>query len=224
METGKGGRGWEEEERAGQMVWASHTAGGRRESEEELVAGNGRGGRRVEEVFIKLGSQLRLICHLRRATSKPTFLFWCHLISAIFTTSYQPFSHHQGSVDFNTVNAISHLIHPWGWINENGRTLPQVGMYWVVHPLQPQDFPRPLRKTHHKVNTYLLMLREWLYIASSQDALGNTSPSDLRQFLGPRGAKSLPSRNILVLVGFSAVCGFILNHLILTAGTTMTQW
>ena len=68
------------------------------------------------------------------------------------------------------------------------------------------------------------MLREWLYIASSQDALGNTSPSDLRQFLGPRGAKSLPSRNILVLVGFSAVCGFILNHLILTAGTTMTQW
>ena len=80
------------------------------------------------------------------------------------------------------------------------------------------------KKTHHKVNTYLLMLREWLYIASSQDALGNTSPSDLRQFLGPRGAKSLPSRNILVLVGFSAVCGFILNHIILTAGTTMTQW
>ena len=114
VETGKGGRGWEEEERAGEMVWASHTAGGRRESEEELVAGNGRGGRRVEEVFIKLGSQLRLICHLRRATSKPTFLFWCHLISAIFTTSYQPFSHHQGSVDFNTVNATGHLIHPWG--------------------------------------------------------------------------------------------------------------
>ena len=31
-------------------------------------------------------------------------------------------------------------------------------------------------KTHHKINTSLLMLREWTYTASSRDALGNTSP------------------------------------------------
>ena len=86
VETGKAGRGWEEEERVGQMVWASDTGGGRRESE-EVVAGGGRGGRRVQEVFIKLGSQLRLICNLRRATSRPTFLFWCHLISATLSSS-----------------------------------------------------------------------------------------------------------------------------------------
>ena len=30
-------------------------------------------------------------------------------------------------------------------------------------------------KTHHKINTSLLMLREWTYTASSRDALGNTS-------------------------------------------------
>ena len=74
MDTGKIVRGWEEEEeRSGQMIWASDPGGGRRDKEEEEV----RGGRRVQEVFIKLGSQLRLICNLRRATSKPTFLFWC---------------------------------------------------------------------------------------------------------------------------------------------------
>ena len=79
VEAGKGGRGWEEENRAGQMVWASDTGSGRREEVEEEVPGSGRvRGRRVQEVFIKLGSQLRLICNLRRATSKPTFLFWCH--------------------------------------------------------------------------------------------------------------------------------------------------
>ena len=109
METGNGGWGWEED-RSEQVVWASGAGGEVREKAEE-EPGSWRG---VQEVFIKLGSQLRLICHLRRATSKPTFLFWCHLISAIFTTSYQPFSHHQGSVDFNTVNATGHLIHPWG--------------------------------------------------------------------------------------------------------------
>ena len=82
METGNAGRGWEEENTAGQMVWASDVGGGRGEVEKgEMVAGSGRGGgRKVQEVFIKLGSQLRLICNLKRATSKPTFLFWWHLI------------------------------------------------------------------------------------------------------------------------------------------------
>ena len=85
METGKiGGRGWEDQDRAGQMVWASDPGGGRRENEEEEEV---KGERRVQEVFIKLGSQLRLICNLRRATSRPTFLFWCHLISANLSSS-----------------------------------------------------------------------------------------------------------------------------------------
>ena len=74
VEAGKGGQVWEEENRAGQMVWPGDTGNGRREEVEEEVPGSGR----VEEVFIKQGSQLRLICNLRRATSKPTFLFWCH--------------------------------------------------------------------------------------------------------------------------------------------------
>ena len=67
------------------------------------------------------------------------------------------------------------------------------------------------------------MLREWTYTASSRDALGNTSPSALEislgrgfctprpsrlpsgfalgQSLGPRGAKSPPSGNLLGLGG-----------------------
>ena len=78
-------------------------------------------------------------------------------------------------------------------------------------------------KTHHKINTSLLMLREWTYTASSRDALGNTSPSALeislgRGFctprpsrfpsgfalgkpLGPRGAKSTPLGNLSGLGG-----------------------
>ena len=39
-------------------------------------------------------------------------------------------------------------------------------------------------QTHHKINTSLLMLREWTYTASSRDALGNTSPSALEISLG----------------------------------------
>ena len=35
-----------------------------------------------------------------------------------------------------------------------------------------------------KINTSLLMLREWPYTASSRDASGNTSPSDLEISLG----------------------------------------
>ena len=76
-------------------------------------------------------------------------------------------------------------------------------------------------KTHHKINTSLLMLREWTYTASSRDALGNTSPSALEislgrgfctprpsrfpsgfalgKSLGPRGAKSPPLGNLLGL-------------------------
>ena len=45
------------------------------------------GGRQVQEVFIKLGSQLRLVCSLRRATAKPTFLFWCLNCPPLFTSS-----------------------------------------------------------------------------------------------------------------------------------------
>ena len=78
-------------------------------------------------------------------------------------------------------------------------------------------------ETHHKINTSLLMLREWTYTASSRDALGNTSPSALEislgrgfctprpsrlpsgfalgQSLGPRGAKSPPSGNLSGLGG-----------------------
>ena len=78
-------------------------------------------------------------------------------------------------------------------------------------------------KTHHKINTSLLMLREWTYTASSRDALGNTSPSALEislgrgfctprpsrfpsgfalgKSLGPRGAKSPPSGNLSGLRG-----------------------
>ena len=76
-------------------------------------------------------------------------------------------------------------------------------------------------KTLHKINTSLLMLREWTYTASSRDALGNTSPSAreisrgrgfctprpsrlpsgfaLGQSLRPRGAKFLPLGNIAIL-------------------------
>ena len=78
-------------------------------------------------------------------------------------------------------------------------------------------------KTHHKINTSLLMLREWTYTASSRDALGNTSPSALEislgrgfctprpsrfpsgfalgKSLGPRGAKSTPLGNLSGLGG-----------------------
>ena len=78
-------------------------------------------------------------------------------------------------------------------------------------------------KTHHKINTSLLMLREWTYTASSRDALGNTSPSALEislgrgfctprpsrfpsgfalgKSLGPRGAKSPPLGNLSGLGG-----------------------
>ena len=73
VETGKGGWGWEED-RSEQVVWASGAGGEVREKAEE-EPGSWRG---VQEVFIKLGSQLRLLCNLRRATSRPTFLFWCH--------------------------------------------------------------------------------------------------------------------------------------------------
>ena len=31
-------------------------------------------------------------------------------------------------------------------------------------------------KTHHKINTSLLMLREWTYTSERRDVLGNTSP------------------------------------------------
>ena len=72
METGGGGREVEDEGRFGQVVgWQR---GGERVEGE---TGKGGGRPRVQEVFIKLGSQLRLVCSLRRATAKPTFLFWC---------------------------------------------------------------------------------------------------------------------------------------------------
>ena len=83
-------------------------------------------------------------------------------------------------------------------------------------------------KTHHKINTSLLMLREWTYTASSRDALGNTSPSALEislgrgfctprpsrfpsgfalgKSLGPRGAKSQPSGNLLGRGGCISQC------------------
>ena len=41
-------------------------------------------------------------------------------------------------------------------------------------------------KTHHKISTSLLMLKEWAYTASSRDALGNTSPSALEISFCPR--------------------------------------
>ena len=74
-------------------------------------------------------------------------------------------------------------------------------------------------KTHHKINTSLLMLREWTYTALSRDALGNKSPSALEislgrgfctprpsgfalgKSLGPRGAKSTPLGNFSGLGG-----------------------
>ena len=59
-------------------------------------------------------------------------------------------------------------------------------------------------KTLHKINTSLLMLREWTYTASSRDALGNTSPRPSRfpsggDFapLGPRDCpRASPSGNL----------------------------
>ena len=81
METGGGGREVEDEERFGQVVgW--ERGGERLEGE----TGKG-GGRQVQEVFIKLGSQLRLVCSLRRATAKPTFLFWCLNCPLLLTSS-----------------------------------------------------------------------------------------------------------------------------------------
>ena len=76
VETGGGGREVEDEERFGQVVgWQR---GGERGGERVAgETGKGGGRPRVQEVFIKLGSQLRLVCSLRRATAKPTFLFWC---------------------------------------------------------------------------------------------------------------------------------------------------
>ena len=49
-------------------------------------------------------------------------------------------------------------------------------------------------KTHHKINTSLLMLREWTYTASSRDALGNTSPSALEISLGRGFCTPRPER------------------------------
>ena len=36
----------------------------------------GGGERRTQEMFIKMGSQIRLNCQLRKATERPTFIFW----------------------------------------------------------------------------------------------------------------------------------------------------
>ena len=88
VETGGGGREVEDEERFGQVVgW--QRGGERLEGE----TGKG-GGRQVQEVFIKLGSQLRLVCSLRRATAKPTFLFWyLNCPPPLFTSSSCIFSY-----------------------------------------------------------------------------------------------------------------------------------
>ena len=79
METGGGGREVEDEGRFGQVVgWQRGGERGGERSGEIVEGKTGKGGgRQVQEVFIKLGSQLRLVCSLRRATAKPTFLFWC---------------------------------------------------------------------------------------------------------------------------------------------------
>ena len=39
----------------------------------------------------------------------------------------------------------------WWW--ENGQTLPQVGIHWVLHPLWPQDFPQLLWSEGCKIST-----------------------------------------------------------------------
>ena len=40
---------------------------------------------------------------------------------------------------------ISWYIPGMDWWWENGRTLPRIGINWVVHPLRPRDFPRHSR-------------------------------------------------------------------------------
>ena len=56
----------------------------------------------------------------------------------------------QGSIDFKTVNlslpgGMDFLIHPCRRIDdeENVRTPPILERNWKIHPLRPQDFPRP---------------------------------------------------------------------------------
>ena len=75
------------------------------------------------------------------------------LIYIILSSLPLSFSHPQrGSIDFNSVNpslprGMDFLIHPCRWIDdeENVRTPPKLMRYWEIHPLRPQDFPRPLR-------------------------------------------------------------------------------
>ena len=63
------------------------------------------------------------------------------------------------SSDINPVDSEYQEIHPYSALNidsvkintsllmmrEYIRTLPRGGMYWVVHPRRPRDFPRPER-------------------------------------------------------------------------------
>ena len=112
------------EDKAGEKVGAG---------EEEVKGG-------AQEKFIKGGSQLRLNCHLRKATEPPAYIFWYHNKTMV---NYSPdlgravYTHQDGmgstltvSLDLN-MTLVTHNFDPFpamsrspAWVRMTGVTTP----------------------------------------------------------------------------------------------------